>query len=125
MGLRRTCGAGGHPCPIKGLRGVVGEVGVQMWLGHVHETHIIREVLKVASAEPARLPTSKTWEEEIGSMQLEWGGGLVGEQSAGIEGRVRLGVSLQGQWACVDSGVQEGRCSVDCPPSLCFIFLSC
>lgn len=46
MGLRWTCDAGGHLCPIKGLRGVVGEVGVQVWLGHVHETHIIRKVLK-------------------------------------------------------------------------------
>lgn len=46
MGLRWTCDAGGHLCPIKGLRGVVGEVGVQVWLGHVHETHIIRKVSK-------------------------------------------------------------------------------
>lgn len=29
-------------CPIKGLRGVVGELG----LGHVHETHFIREYSK-------------------------------------------------------------------------------
>lgn len=53
----------------------------------------------MTSVEPARLPIAKTWKEEIGSLQLERGGGLVGEQSAGVEGCVRLGVSLRGQRA--------------------------
>lgn len=37
----------------------------------------------MASVEPARLPTANTWKEETGSLQLERGRRLVGEQSLG------------------------------------------